>query len=63
LNFTHALAVEAEDRAVFEANSRLSNKIWQKLDQVDGGRIARLMATGDYMETWKFIEAEIFGMK
>jgi xylose isomerase len=52
-----------EIRAVFEANSRLSNRIWQRLDQVDGGRIARLMAKGDYMETWKFIEAEIFGMK
>ena len=50
-------------KAVFEANSRMSNKIWQKLDQVDGGKIARLMAKGDYMQTWRFIEANIFGLK
>ena len=50
-------------RAVFEANSRMSNRIWERLDRVDGGRIAKLMAAGDYMETWKFIEAEIFGLK
>ena len=28
----------------FEANSRLTNKIWQRLDEVDGGKFARLMA-------------------
>ncbi len=50
-------------KEVFEANSRMSNKIWVKLDKIDGGRIARLMAKGDYMETWKFIEANIFGLK
>jgi hypothetical protein len=30
---------------------------------VDGGEIARLMAAGDYLKTWKFIEAQIFGYK
>jgi len=50
-------------REVFEANSRMSNRIWDKLDRIDGGRIARFMATGDYMQTWKFIEKEIFGLK
>ena len=41
----------------------MSNRIWERLDRVDGGRIAKLMAAGNYMETWKFIEAEIFGLK
>jgi xylose isomerase len=50
-------------RGTFEANSRITNKIWQRLDQVDGGKIARLMAKGDYMETWKFIESNIFCLK
>ena len=30
---------------------------------IDGGRIAALMAKGDYLETWKFIERRIFGLK
>jgi hypothetical protein len=41
----------------------MSNKIWQKLDEIDGGKIAGLMAKGDYLETWKFIERRIFGLK
>jgi hypothetical protein len=41
----------------------MSNRIWEKLDRIDGGKIARLMAAGDYMQTWKFIEKEIFGLK
>jgi xylose isomerase len=52
-----------EIKGTFEANSRISNKIWKKLDEVDGGRIARLMAKGDYLETWKFIETNIFSLK
>jgi xylose isomerase len=50
-------------RAVFEANSRMTKKIWGRLEAVDGGKLARLMAAGDYMQTWKFIEKEIFGLK
>ncbi len=49
-------------KGTFEANSRLTQKIWQRLDQVDGGRIAELMARGDYLETWKFIEANFFSL-
>ena len=47
----------------FEANSRLSNKIWNLLDQVDEGQIARLMSQGDYLKTWQFIETNIFSLK
>ena len=50
-------------RGTFEANSRITNKIWRKLDEVDGGKISRLMARGDYLETWKFIESQIFSLK
>ena len=50
-------------KGTFETNSRLSNKIWKKLDEVDGGKISRLMAKGDYLETWKFIETHIFSLK
>ncbi len=50
-------------QGTFEANSRMTNRIWQLLDRVDQGRLASLMAAGDYLETWKFIESNIFGLK
>ena len=50
-------------KGTFEANSRLSNKIWRLLDQIDGAALDRLMARGDYLETWKFIESHFFGLK
>ncbi len=50
-------------RGTFEANSRMTRRIWELLDRVDGGAIARLMAEGDYLATWKFIEDNIFSLK
>jgi xylose isomerase len=49
-------------KGTFEANSRMTNRIWQRLDDVDGGKIAKLMSGGDYLETWKFIEQQIFSL-
>jgi len=50
-------------RGTFEANSRLSNKIWNLLDQIDVRALENLIAKGDYLETWKFIEQNIFSIK
>ncbi len=50
-------------RGTFEANSRMTNKIWQRLEAVDGGKLEALMSRGDYLATWKFIEAELLGLK
>jgi xylose isomerase len=50
-------------KGTFEANSRITNKIWRRLDEVDAGKITRLMARGDYLETWEFIESQIFSLK
>jgi xylose isomerase len=50
-------------KGTFEANSRLSNKIWQRLSEVDGAELESLMQRGDYLQTWKFIESNIFGLK
>jgi xylose isomerase len=47
----------------FEANSRISNRIWELLEQIDGGEIERLISHGDYLETWRFIEANVLGFK
>ncbi len=50
-------------RGTFEANSRMTNKIWQRLEAVDGGKLEALMSRGDYLATWKFIESELLGLK
>jgi xylose isomerase len=50
-------------RGTFEANSRLTLKIWRMLDRIDAARLESLMNRGDYLETWKFIEQNIFSMK
>jgi xylose isomerase len=50
-------------RGTFEANSRMTNKIWQRLDDVDGGKLEALMSRGDYLATWQFIESELLGLK
>ena len=50
-------------KGTFEANSRLTNKIWQKLDRIDGRSLDRLIAEANYLETWKYIEENIFGLK
>ena len=49
-------------KGTFEANSRLTRKIWHRLDDVDGGRIAQLMGQGDYLKTWQFIETNFFAV-
>lgn len=50
-------------KGTFEANSRLTNKIWKKLDQIDGRSLDRLITKSNYLETWKYIEENIFGLK
>jgi len=50
-------------KGTFEANSRMSNKIWKLLDRIDMQEFQELIARGDYLQTWKFIEANIFSLK
>ncbi len=50
-------------KGTFEANSRLTNKIWKKLDRIDGRSLDRLIAEANYLETWKYIEENIFCLK
>ena len=50
-------------KGTFEANSRLTMKIWQLFDRIDLVELESLMAAGDYIETWKFIEQNIFSIK
>jgi len=50
-------------RGTFEANSRMTLKIWNLFEAVDTARLESLMAGGDYLETWKFIESNFLGLK
>ena len=50
-------------RGTFEANSRLTNRIWSMLDRIDDKAFSRLIAGDDYLKTWKFIEREFLGLK
>lgn len=50
-------------QGTFEANSRLTLKIWQMLDRIDTLKLESLMTQGNYLETWKFVEQNIFSMK
>ena len=44
----------------FEANTRMSMKIWNMLNTIDRTEFKKLITAGDFLETWKFIEANIF---
>jgi xylose isomerase len=46
-------------RGTFEANSRLTLKIWKMLHRIDCGELEQLMAAGDYLATWRFVEEQI----
>jgi xylose isomerase len=50
-------------KGTFEANSRITHKIWRLLEQVDRGELAQLMTQSDYLKTWQFIEENIFSLK
>jgi len=49
-------------KGAFEANARLTNKIWRLLDALDK-ELERLMAAGDYLAVWRFIEENVFSLK
>jgi len=50
-------------RGTFEANSRLTNKLWNLLDSIDINALEALIEKGDYLATWQFIERNIFSIK
>jgi len=46
-------------RGTFEVNARMSQKIWSLLERLDRKEFQRLIRGGNYLETWRFIEANI----
>ena len=49
-------------KGTFEANSRLTNKIWALLETVEE-ELGSKIGPENYLETWKFIETHIFQLK
>ena len=47
----------------FEANARITTKILALLDRIDLTELSKRAGTAEYLDTWKFIEREIFGLK
>ncbi len=47
-------------RGTFEANARLTNRLWARLESLDRKQFKTLISQGDYLETWRFIEKNIF---
>jgi xylose isomerase len=47
-------------KETFEANARITNKIWDRLNSLNRQELKRLISGGDYLKTWEFIEKEIF---
>jgi xylose isomerase len=52
-----------EIKGTFEANSRISNKIWDRLHQINTDAFEDLIAQGNYLATWQFIETNIFSLR
>jgi xylose isomerase len=50
-------------KGTFEANSRITNRLWAMFDRIDDRTFSKLIAGSDYLKTWKFIEREIFSLK
>ncbi len=49
-------------RGTFEANSRMTTKIWNKLNHIDHDELGSLIANGDFLKTWQFIEVNFLGL-
>jgi len=47
-------------KSFFEANVRWTNKIWQLLEKIDKKTFDKLIRGDNFMETWRYIEEEIF---
>jgi xylose isomerase len=47
-------------KSFFEANVRWTNKIWELLEEIDRETFDGLIRGDNFMETWRYIEEEIF---
>ncbi|MEM9479819.1 MAG: sugar phosphate isomerase/epimerase [Verrucomicrobiota bacterium] len=44
----------------FDANTRITQKIWAMLKSIDRREFRKLVRGGDFLKTWKFVEENLF---
>jgi len=49
-------------KGMFEANNRLTAKLLKALERMEKNGFEKVLAAGDYMKTWKFIEENLFSL-
>ena len=64
-NYTDYITADAsptrfEMKSFFEANARWISKIWDLLERIDRETLDGLIRGDNFMETWRYIEKEIF---
>jgi xylose isomerase len=50
-------------KGTFEANNRLTNKLWDLLGTMEAKGLSKMIGAADYLATWKFLEENLFGLK
>jgi len=49
-------------KGTFEMNVRLTNKLWALLEKQDAGSLDAVIAKGDYLQTWRWIEENLLSL-
>jgi len=50
-------------RGIFEINSRITNRIWNRLSDIDEKKLYGMITGDDFIATWKFIEEHFFSLQ
>jgi xylose isomerase len=50
-------------KGTFEANNRITVKLWNLMEELDDKGFGKLVGGDDYLATWKFIEENLFRLK
>jgi xylose isomerase len=50
-------------KGTFEANNRITIKLWNLLEELEGKGFKKLVGGPNYLATWKFIEENLFRLK
>ena len=49
-------------KGTFEMNVRLTNRLWALLKQQDTKELDAIIAKGDYLRTWRWIEEKLLSL-
>ncbi len=49
-------------KGTFEMNTRVTNKLWALLKRQKTGELEKMIAAGDYLQTWRWVEKNILSL-